>query len=272
MRVVVGVPEHHVSRKNLVPAMEAVTRLNEDMIRMGEVPTFDEALREGRVKWHPEPPGEERFDHAGTVLARGHGDCDDLASWAAATGRDPGAVADMYKSGPQRWHAVVKQSDGSISDPSLSAGMPTHGGIKQPGSVSGIFPAAVPLMQQAQVLGGGAARPTVAIRPVRGRHGIGWQARADMPMTDTDSALVALHYAPVAANAAIGAVSGAARLAHACGTLVDPETWEPLDAIAGCLAGVEIEELVKMCGPEATARALEWCRRAHSVVGDPLFF
>jgi hypothetical protein len=166
VRLVVGIPEQHVSRRVLQPVLEGLTRLNEEMIRAGEVPTFDEALKKGMVKWKPEPPGEERFDHAGTVLERGHGDCDDLAPWAAAsdraTGRDPNARADMYKSGEHRWHAIVKQADESLRDPSQEAGMKKHSGI-----ISGIYPAAVPLMARPAEVSGGARRPTVALRPVR---------------------------------------------------------------------------------------------------------
>lgn len=267
MRLVLGVPEHHVSRRVLAPVLEAATRLNEDMIRAGEVPTIDEALKKGLFKWKPEPPGEERVDNAETVLARGWGDCDDLAPWAAAsdraTGKDPGATADLYKSGEHRWHAIQKRSDGSVRDPSLEAGMRKH---------EGIFAPTVALAASPTEVSGGARRPTVSLRPVRVKHCVGWQARADMPMSDTDSALVALHYAPTAANAAIGAVAGAARLAHVCGTMVEPDTWEPLDAIAGCLAGLDVKDVRSMCGAEATDRALEWCRRAHEVVGKQLFF
>lgn len=270
MRLVLGVPEHHVSRRVLAPVLEAATRLNEDMIRAGEIPTFDEALKKGLVKWKAEPPGEERVDHARTVLDRGWGDCDDLGPWAAAsdraTGRDPGAKADLYRSGPSTWHAITKQSDGSVRDPSQEAGMRKHSGIMAP---------TIALMSspQASVSGyGGAKRPTMALRPISVKHCIGWQARVDMPLSETESALVALHNAPTAAKAMIGAAGEAARLASVCGTMVDPETWEPVDAVAGCLAGVDLEDLNAMCGEEATERALEWCKRAHSVVGRSLFF
>src|SRR6185369_900875 len=70
-----------------------------------EVPTFEKALPHG-IKWKPEPPGDEHFDHAKTVLARKWGDCDDLAPWQAAslrhTGEDPGAKAVAKRSGLHR--------------------------------------------------------------------------------------------------------------------------------------------------------------------------
>jgi hypothetical protein len=112
-------------------ALEAVTRTNEALMGAGMAPTADEMLAAG-MKWEPERPGDEHFDHAGTMWHRfrteGRGsDCDDWAPAKAATlrvtGEDPGARACVYQSGPKRWHAVVERSDGSIDDPSADAGM-----------------------------------------------------------------------------------------------------------------------------------------------------
>src|SRR5262245_53396081 len=120
MRVNVAIPEAHVTQPVLDAALEAVTRLNEQLIQSGH-PTFKQALPTG-IKWKPEPPGSEHFDHAGIVAHRGWGDCDDLAPWHAAslrvTGEDKGANAIVVPSGPNRWHAVVRRSNGAIDDPS----------------------------------------------------------------------------------------------------------------------------------------------------------
>ena len=124
MRIKIAVPEAHVSPDVVDASLEAVTRLDQQMIESGQVPTFDS---QSKVKWQPEPPGDEHFDNAATVLARGWGDCDDLAPWHAAglraTGRDPGATARVVPSGPNTYHAIVQRSDGSIDDPSVKAGM-----------------------------------------------------------------------------------------------------------------------------------------------------
>src|SRR5258706_3949910 len=174
MRINVAVPEAHVTAPVLDAALESVTRLNESLIQRGEVPTFTQGLHHG-VKWKPEPPGQEHFDHAGVVMKRKWGDCDDLAPWQAATlrhsGEDPGAFAVAQRSGPKRWHAVVQRSDGSIDDPSKRAGM----GM----AVSGIIGAALPLMYGPSSVVGGAyiVRPQIPMRPVPGPG----QARPDLP-------------------------------------------------------------------------------------------
>src|SRR5262245_39874367 len=100
MRVNVAIPEAHVTRPVLDAALEATTRLNEQLLKEGVVPPFRKAVN--AVRWKPEPPGDEHFDHAAVVLGRGWGDCDDLAPWHAAslraTGEDPGAKAFVKKS------------------------------------------------------------------------------------------------------------------------------------------------------------------------------
>jgi hypothetical protein len=265
MRLVVGIPEPHVSKEVLEPAAEAVTRLNEQQIERGEVPTFHEALSKGMVKWKPEPPGEERFDHARTVINRGWGDCDDLAPWRAAsaraTGEDPGARAVMLRRSPTLWHAVVQMSDGRIEDPSKEAGMGRGNAQNAP---------ATPIIKPAQVVGGH-RRPHVCLRPVRVRHCVvGYQARVDLPITSTETALVQLHYAPVASQAIIGACNAAGELAEASGTIVDPETYAPVDAIAGLLAGCGAEEIAAICGAEAVERAIRWLDNAEAISG-PLY-
>lgn len=251
MRINVAVPEAHVEKPVLDAALESVVRLNESMLNRNEIPTFKEGLKTG-IKWKPEPPGAEHFDHAKTVLARKWGDCDDLAPWHAASlrhsGEDPDALAVVRRSGPKTWHAVVQRSDGSIDDPSLDAGMGQH---------KGVHGAVVPIMFEDPHGVGGAyiVRPKIAIRPVRGAV----QARADMPWhwrehlddepTPTDYAMTTLHMAPVAQTALVGALDGACELAIA-GGYADPEHVDRLCCIADAVAGVDYGALAEVYGDE----------------------
>lgn len=250
MRIQVAVPEEYIDKPVLDSALEAVTRLNEDMIANREVPLFTDALH--RVRWQAEPPGQEHFDHAKTVMQRGNGDCDDLAPWHAASlrvsGEDPGAIATCYQSGPKRWHAVVERSDGSLEDPSLSAGMPGHSGIR---------PAAVPLMDaNGPEVGAYLMRPQIALRPVYG----GWQARADLPWQwnehvmhdepqDTDWAMTSLHTAPLASTALVGSIMGVLDLADvACAG--EEDHLERLEAMQAAAEGWPYEDLLATFGPD----------------------
>lgn len=189
MRMRVAVPDAHVSPAVIDAALEAVTRLDESMIRSGDSPTSHQAIAAGAV-WRPEPYGEEHFDHGAEIAARGWGDCDDWAPLHAATlradGTDPGAVARVVPSGPDLYHAIVQRSDGSIEDPSVSAGMKAkrvggvddvsihiiahdpHDGRIYEGS---LFPATSPLSAR--------PGPAMAVRPVA--QGL-YQARCDLPI------------------------------------------------------------------------------------------
>jgi hypothetical protein len=138
MRIRLGVPrDANDDEKEAIlnAALESVTQADMSQLARG-LPTAEEAIRAG-VRWRPEPPGDEHFDLAGTVLKRGWGDCDDLAPYHAAslrlTGEDPEALAIVRRSGPNRWHAIVRRSDGSIDDPSRAAGMGSVGGDEYTG-------------------------------------------------------------------------------------------------------------------------------------------
>jgi len=105
MRIQLAIPEKHVTAPVLNGALEAVTRLNESLLKAGDTPTDLELIKAGAI-WKPEPPGDEHFDHGKEIASRGWGDCDDWAPLRAArlraTGEDPGARAVVRKSGPQR--------------------------------------------------------------------------------------------------------------------------------------------------------------------------
>lgn len=260
MRIVVAVPEAHVTKPVLDGALEAVTRLNEQLIKSGASPTSRQLIAKG-AEWRPEKPGAEHFDHGALIAERGHGDCDDWAPLHAATlrvtGEDPGALAVVKKSGPKRWHAIVRRSDGTIDDPSLAAGMPG------PARTVGVMGATLPAMRQRLHGVGGTfiATPHLALRPVPDRFGQveSWQARADLPWhwqpgdSPADVAMVTLHQSPVSDQAVVGAVRGAFRLGLASG-YADPEHLKRMSAIADACEGAEWEDLAEMYGPEhATA-------------------
>src|SRR5271166_405941 len=180
MRIEVVVPEAEVTAPILDAALEPVTRLDEQLLASGAVPTIDRALKNGAVKWQAEPPGAERFDHAATVMNRGWGDCDDLAPWAAATlrftGEDPDAKAVVKRSGPKKWHAVVQRGDGSIDDPSRRAGMGRNGNGALPASPPPMFDPGTSL-----VGGPNEVRPQIAVRRIQVGAADMYQARTDIP-------------------------------------------------------------------------------------------
>lgn len=132
MRVVIGIPRP-LSRRAMNHALEALTRINCDWLR--ENPQAPDLYSSG-VRYAVEPTGYELWDPTALLLARGAGDCDDLACARAAELRvregDRGARADCYPSairnGRRTWHAIVVRGDGTIEDPSARLGMPTHAG------------------------------------------------------------------------------------------------------------------------------------------------
>lgn len=255
MRIAIAVPEEHVTKPVLDGALEAVTRLNQQMIEAGDAPTSKQLLDQGAI-WAPEPPGDERFDHGALIQKRGKGDCDDWAPIHAATlrasGEDPGARAVVRKSGPKRWHAIVQRSDGSIDDPSLAAGMPGR-------DAPGVHGAWLPAMRERLHGVGGTyiSTPQLALRPIADRMGQveSWQARADLPWhwqpgnTPADLAMVTLHRSPVSDQAVVGAVLGAYELGAASGYAHDEHLDRMLAVADGC-NGASWEELADEYGED----------------------
>ncbi|MFI4978534.1 MAG: hypothetical protein ACHQC8_07675, partial [Solirubrobacterales bacterium] len=134
MRIRITVPKKHVDEETLGASLEASTLVAQRQVRARAVPPLVSAIEAGDVKWKPEPEGQgfEGFDLPEDVMARGWGDCDDLAAWWAAelreSGVDPDARATVFESKPGRWHAVVTRGDKSEDDPSRWAGMGKPGG------------------------------------------------------------------------------------------------------------------------------------------------
>lgn len=258
MRINVAVPEPEVTKAVLDPALEAVTRLNEQLIRKGSVPTFRRSLARDHIQWKPEPPGAEHFDHAGVVQRRKWGDCDDLAPWHAAslraTGEDPNAIAVVRRSGPTRWHAYVERSDGTTDDPSREAGMGKR--------AEGIVGASLPLMfapYESESIGGDdlgetIVRPAIAMRQTPRQD---WQARVDLPwhvhqqriVLPTEYAMATLNTDPAAAKALVGALEGACKLGL-CAGYAHPDHVARIGAICDCLEGVPYEDIAACYGDE----------------------
>lgn len=216
MRIRLGVPDRHINEHILNAALETTTRANEALLKAGEAPSIEEAIRSG-VRWKPERFKDgEHFDLASTVATRKWGDCDDLAPWRAAERRllgDINAKAIAKRSGPNRFHAVVLTGDGQIEDPSKWAGM-GH-------SVSGIGPA---ICGQIACVGESA----LAVVP----YGNAWAARMDLPYGARHLSAQSLAASPELA--AYHAARGASLVGESSGLLGE----EDLESIAYLLNGL----------------------------------
>lgn len=250
MRINVAVPEAQVTKPVLDAALESVTRLDEQLIADGSVPTFRRALHKGKgILWKPEPPGDEHFDHGGVVQRRGWGDCDDLAPWHAAslraTGEDPEARAVVRRSGLNRWHAYVERGDGSTEDPSREAGM----GKKPEGIVGAVLPTMFKGYES--VSGEGIVRPSIAMRAHPERQII--EARVDLPFhlrrQPTELSMTTLHTDPAVEQAVVGALLGACKLGIA-GGFADPDHIARIGAICDTIEGVAYEDVAACYGDE----------------------
>lgn len=172
MRIRYAIPDAALTPDVLNAALETSTRANEELIKRDLVPdNLAGVIRRGRIRWRPERFKDgEHFDLAPDVARRGWGDCDDLAPWLAAelraTGRDRGARAVAKRSGPQRWHALVRTSAGRMLDPSKWAGMLRYYALRGRG------------VQKPMAVRGESA---LGIKRYRG----GWLSRCDLPIADT---------------------------------------------------------------------------------------
>ena len=207
MRIRLSMPSGAVTPEALNSALEATTLTNEALLRTGKYPSAREAIDRG-VRWRPEPPGDEHFDILPTVLGRGWGDCDDLAPYHAAslrvTGEDEDAHAFVKRTGPKRWHALVRRGDGTIDDPSLWAGMPT----RDKG------PRYAPVLSPLVVGGIPEGRMAIHAAPSRGQR----YARVDIPhMVPCELALASCARAASSPAALLEALRGARVVGEAIG-------------------------------------------------------
>lgn len=202
MRVRLALPSKVVQPDVLNAILEATTLANAKLLQNGEAPTVREAIRDG-LRWKPEDFADgEHFDLAPVAAARGWGDCDDLAPWLAAEMRlrgDPGAAAVVRRSGPKRWHVVVRDGAGVIHDPSKWAGMKGKAG-------------AGPAVHGTMAPTGAGA---LALLPYRG----GWAARMDLPWGAQH--VSGMYVSGDIEEAAYGAARGAALVGEECGMDLD---------------------------------------------------
>ena len=251
MRIRLAIPQGAISAPVLNAALEASTLANERLLQMGEAPSIEDAIRAG-VRWKPEPFTDgEHFDLAPVAAARGWGDCDDLAPWLAADMRlrgDSGAHAFAKKTGPNRWHALVRAGNGEILDPSKWAGMGKRKGARA--AISG----------QMAPPGRGAL---CLIPHPRG----GWAARADVPWGTKHFSGLARERGPE--EALLQAARGAAIVGEAsgvdlgdfetlvgvlCGDQEEPEIGSLLDSVLSIAEkAAPIASLIPGVGPVAAA-------------------
>jgi hypothetical protein len=241
MRIRLAIPDElddQDRQEALDAALESVTRCVAAMVKKGISPPAAGEIKSKRVVWQPEPPGDEHFDLPTTIMGRGWGDCDDLAPWHAgslrAGGVDPGARAFVKRSGPTRWHALVKRSDGSIEDPSKAAGM----GHSVSGEGDGVGPAiTAPMSKEGKLC--------LAICPTQDRSSpLVWFARCDVPdsLEPWDWSTSAAHTDP--SKALLHAVKTAQQVV---GEDMDEEDYLRLGAVNDLILGAD---------PEAVAEAL----------------
>lgn len=108
------------------PILDALVGINRLYIRAHHVPPL---YRSGvRYLQEPEDGRPEEFAAIPKVLARGWGDCDDLAPWRVAELQEAGEKAKIritWRRGRRgkTFHVVVRRGDGRIEDPSRLLGM-----------------------------------------------------------------------------------------------------------------------------------------------------
>ena len=236
MRIRLALPDSVVDADVLGAALEATTRANERLLAAGHVQGIEDAIRDG-VRWKAEDFDDgEHFDLAPEVMARGWGDCDDLAPWLAAemrvTGYDPGARAFVHPTAPNRWHAMVLGSNGEVYDPSRWAGMKSKQEPQLRGAVQG------PMSKAGE---GG-----MAVMPYRG----GYAARVDIPWQHAH--ISGGYVAPTRSDALTGALRGAVLCGEEAGC--DPATAL---LVGTALLGEGLDE-----------DSLRWLDEQASIMGD----
>lgn len=107
--------------------LDAQVKINQLYLRLHNVPP----LYQAGVRYQEEDPrqGFEEFANIPIIIARGWGDCDDLAPWRCAELREAGEKACIrvqwkkQQSGGKLFHILVRRENGQIEDPSLILGM-----------------------------------------------------------------------------------------------------------------------------------------------------
>lgn len=129
VRARIAIPSN---KADLDGALEGLVRLNIALMRQAAdagrpVPL----LFKSGVHWQPDRERgkpTETWDSCDVCIARGYGDCEDLASWRAAELRYRANVAARAVVRPSRspgvaWHCIVELPNGKFEDPSVKCGM-----------------------------------------------------------------------------------------------------------------------------------------------------
>ena len=102
-------------------ALEGLVRLNQSQMARGNIPP----LYKSGIRYKRDHG--ETWDSCKVCLARGCGDCEDLACYRAAELRQKGiparAVVMRSRTPGVAWHCVVRLPNGRIEDPSRKLGM-----------------------------------------------------------------------------------------------------------------------------------------------------
>lgn len=105
-------------------AINALVALNLHYMR--ENPDAFPSIYEAGIRYVREDPSEEReaWQTAPMLLARGEGDCEDLACYTTARYISRGVAAEVgiFRT-PAGYHIVTILPDGSVEDPSARTGM-----------------------------------------------------------------------------------------------------------------------------------------------------
>lgn len=110
------------------PLLDANVKINR--LYLATHPQIPSIYRAGVIYREEDPrQGYEDFAIVPAIVARGWGDCDDLAPWRCAELQNAGEEARIRiqwkraQSGNKLFHIVVRRADGTIEDPSLILGM-----------------------------------------------------------------------------------------------------------------------------------------------------
>jgi len=119
MKVSLNVP---ANKATLTAALSGLVAANRVLLRRNRRAP---GLYASGVRYKAEPKGKEKWQTIPQVIAAGCGDCEDLASWRAAELQEMGigARAEVIRTGPKMYHAIVRLPNGRIEDPSLKLGM-----------------------------------------------------------------------------------------------------------------------------------------------------
>jgi hypothetical protein len=108
------------SRRQLTAALQGLVLVDAVQLADGAFPT----LYDSGVRYEREV-GRECWQTIEQVYQAGVGDCEDLAAWRAAELLRDGVVcrAEVIRTGPRLWHAIVRFPDNTIEDPARILGM-----------------------------------------------------------------------------------------------------------------------------------------------------